>query len=160
MKKVTWTLAMLVAAILTGGAAYAQDVNEPTQQDMPARPTANTLDKALIANEKKINEAFAKGDKATFAALVSPTSISADANGFMKSSDMAAILDQAKITSWAISDEKVTWIDPNTAIVTYKWTGAGTVMGQPIPPVTYASTVWAKKGDKWVAVFHQESAAK
>ena len=156
MKKVVLTLAMLA---LTSGAAYAQDVNEPTQQDMPARPAANTLDKALIANEKKINEAVAKGDKASFSALVSPTSISADANGFAKGSDMAAMLEHAKIESWAVSDEKVTWIDPNTAIVTYKWTGAGTFMGQPLPPVTYASTVWTKKGDKWVAVFHQESAA-
>jgi hypothetical protein len=159
MKKVTWTLGMLVVGILTSGAAYAQDVNEPTQQDMPSRPTANTLDKALLASEKKINEAFAKGDKAAFAALVSPTSLSADANGFMKGSDMLAMFEQVKITSWSISDEKVTWIDPNTAIVTYKWTGAGTFMGQPIPPVSYASTVWTKKGDKWVTVFHQESAA-
>ena len=159
MKKVVWTLAMLAVAILTSGAAYAQDVNEPTQQDMPARPAA-TLDKGLIANEKLINEALAKGDKAAFTALVSPTSFSADANGFMKSSDMLAMFEHAKITTWAMSDEKVTWVDPNTAIVTYKWTGAGTFKGQPIPPVTYASTVWTKKGDKWVAVFHQESAAK
>ena len=156
MKKVVWTLAMLA---LTSGAAYAQDVNEPAQQDMPARPVANTLDKGLIANEKKMNEAFAKGDKAAFAALVSPTSVSADGNGFMKGSDMLAMFEQLKITSWAINDEKVTWVDPNTAIVSYKWTGAGTFMGQPIPAVTYASTVWTKKGDKWVAVYHQESEA-
>ena len=87
MKKVVLTLAMLA---LTSGAAYAQDVNEPTQQDMPARPAANTLDKALIANEKKINEAVAKGDKASFSALVSPTSISADANGFAEGSVVRA----------------------------------------------------------------------
>jgi hypothetical protein len=142
MKKVLWTLAILA---LTSGAAYAQDVNEPTQQDMPARPVANTLDKGLIGNEKKINEAIAKGDKAAFAALVSPSSISADANGFVKGSDMLAMFEQAKITSWAMSDEKVTWIDPNNAIVTYKWTGAGTFMGQPLPGTTYSSTVWTKK---------------
>ena len=159
MKNVAWTFAILA---LMSGAAQAQDVNEPTQQAMPERPmsTANTLDKALIANERKMNEAFAKGDKAGFTALVSPTSVSVDANGFAKGSDLLAMFDQAKITSWAISDEKVTWVDPNTAIVTYKWTGAGTFMGQPIPAATYASTVWTKKGDKWLAVFHHESEAK
>ena len=68
-------------------------------------------------------------------------------------------LDQVNITSWKISDEKVSWVDANTAIVTYKWTGAGTFQGQPFPPATYASTVWTKKGDKWLAVFHQESEA-
>ena len=159
MKKVTWTLAMLVAAILTGGAAYAQDVNEPTQQDMPARPTANTLDKALIANERKVADAISKADKAAFTALVAPTGWSVDSMGAMKVSDLVAAFDQLKVTSWAISDEKVSWVDGNTAILTYKWTGAGTFQGQPIPTSVFASTVWTKKADKWVAVFHQESEA-
>jgi hypothetical protein len=32
-------------------------------------------------------------------------------------------------------------------------------MNQPVPPMTYASTVWTERNGKWVAVFHQESAA-
>ena len=43
--------------------------------------------------------------------------------------------------------------------VAYKWTGSGTFAGQPFPSTVYASTVWTKKGDKWIAVFHQESEA-
>lgn len=158
MKKAIWTLAML--ALMTG-AAYAQDVNEPTQQPMERKlSTANTLDKALIANERKINEAVAKGDKATFSALVLPTAWMADGNGFMKTSDFLAGFADIKLSSWAIGDEKVSWVDNNTAIVTYKWTGAGTWQGQPLPAATYASTVWTKKGDKWIAVYHQESDLK
>jgi hypothetical protein len=156
MKKVVWTLAMLA---LTSGAAYAQDVNEPTPQAQPAMLSSSTLDKALIANERKINDAVAKGDKTAFSALVAPTAWMADGSGFMKTSDFLPMFADVKITSWAISDEKVSWVDSNTAIVTYKWTGAGTFQGQPIPASTYASTVWTKKGDKWVAVYHQESEA-
>ncbi|HYT67539.1 MAG TPA: nuclear transport factor 2 family protein [Vicinamibacterales bacterium] len=158
MKKVVWTLAMLA---LTCGAASAQDVNEQTAQAMPERQmsTANTLDKALIANERKINDAVAKGDKAAFTALVAPNAWSADGNGFMKVSDFVPMLDQYKVTSWEIADEKVSWIDNNTAIVTYKWTGAGTFQGQPLPSPVYASSVWTKKGDKWLVAFHQESEA-
>jgi hypothetical protein len=157
MKKVVWTLALLA---LTTGAAYAQDVNEPTPQGAAQMSTANTLDKALIANERKAGDALAKGDKAAFLALVAPTGWAGDSTGFMKVSDFAAMFDQVKVTSWAMSDEKVTWVDPNTAILTYKWTGAGTFQGQPMPGTVYASTVWTKRGDKWVAVFHQESEAK
>jgi ketosteroid isomerase-like protein len=156
MKKVLWSLALLS---MTSGIAAAQDVNElvpaPGYQAAPERP----LDKALIANEHKINEAVAKGDKAAFTALVSADATSIDGMGLMKVSDFAAMLDQVKITNWKISDETVAWADPNTAIVTYKWTGSGTFQGQPVPAQTYCSTVWTKKGDKWVAVFHQESEA-
>ena len=156
MKKVVLTLAAL--AVVCGSEA-AQDVNEPTQQPMATASTANTLDKALLANERKLNDAVAKGDKNLFVSLVSPNAWSADSGGFMKVSDFVAAFDQIKVTSWSMSDEKVNWIDGNNAIVTYKWVGAGTFHGQPLPATTYASTVWTKKGDKWVVTFHQESEA-
>jgi hypothetical protein len=120
----------------------------------------STLDKALIANERKLNDAVAKGDKATFLAMIAPGAWMADGGGFMKAADLGPMFEQIKISNWAIADEKVLWADANTAIVTYKWTGSGTFQGQPVASPTYASTVWAKKGDKWVALYHQESEAK
>ena len=162
MKKVVWTLGMLA---LTSGMAFGQDVNEPVQPPPPfvqrAVPAGqHAADSVLIANERKMNDAVAKGDKAAFSALASPDAMSADGNGFMKVSEFAAVLDKVKLTSSTLTDEKVWWADPNTAIVTSTWTGAGTYMGQPVPTKTYSSTVWTKKGDKWLAVFHQESEAK
>jgi hypothetical protein len=156
MKKVVWTLGFLA---LTSGRATAQDVNElvPPPEYQAAVPERSPLDKALLANENKINEAVAKGDKAGFAALVSPDAWSIDAMGPMKVADFIAVFDQIKITTWKMSDEKVAWADQNNAIVTYKWTGSGTFQGQPLPAQTYCSSVWTKKGDKWVVVFHQES---
>lgn len=165
MKKVVWTLGMLA---LTSGLALAQDVNEPTPaaaQAAPAKAAAApaggqaALDAALIANERKVNEAVAKGDKATFNSLVAADAMSADSGGFMKVSDFAGMFDQVKVKTWKLTDEKVWWVDPNTAIVTSTWTGSGTFQGQPMPPKTYCSSVWTKKGDKWVAVYHQESEA-
>ena len=56
-------------------------------------------------------------------------------------------------------DTKVLWVDDKTAVVTYTWMGAGTYMNQPIPGTMYASTVWTERDGKWLAVFHQETAA-
>lgn len=154
------TAACVLAALLIGsGAAMAQDVNEPTPQQNAPAAAANTLDKTLIANERKVVDAIAKGDKAAFQSLVTPTAQSADGRGFGKVSDFIAMLDQVKVASWTMSEEKVTWVDPTTAIVTYKLTAAGTVQGQPMPSTVYSSSVWTKKGDKWLAVFHHESEA-
>jgi len=142
MKKVVWSLSMLA---LTAGIAFAQD--------------KAALDKALIANEHKVNEAVAKNDKAAFTALVAADGWAADGTGFMKNSDFIPMIDQVKVKSYKISDEKVQWVDANTAIVGYLWEGSGTFQGQPFPSKVYASTVWTKKGDKWIAVYHQESEA-
>ena len=118
-----------------------------------------SIEKALVANERKLNEAVAKGDKATFTSLIAPGAWSADGNGFMKVGDFVAVFDQLKVTSWTISDSTVQWVDDNNAIVLYTWTGAGTFQGHPIPKKVYVSTVWTKKADKWLAAYHQESEA-
>lgn len=157
MKKVVWALAMLA---LTSGMAAAQDVNEMVAeyQDNTA-VDHSVINKALIANEHKLADAMMKKDKATVAALIAPDAWLADANGFMKSSELVNELNQLAIERFQISDEKVIWVDATTALVAYKWTGSGTFLGQPFPPEVYASTVWTKKAGKWVAMYHQESEA-
>jgi hypothetical protein len=131
--------------VLSAGLAAAQD--------------KAATEKALIANENKVNDAVAKGDKAAFSALVPSDSMMADGNGVMTTADFLPVFDTVKITTWKITDAKVEWVDASTAIVIYTWTGTGTFQGQKVPPKVYASTVWTKRGDKWVAVYHQESAA-
>jgi len=116
-------------------------------------------EKALIANETKITEAVAKHDVKTFTDLVAADALSANEGGFMKAADFVKTMDQMKLGPWHLMDEKVTWVDDKTAIVTYTWMGSGTYMSHPIPATTFASTVWTDKNGKWVAVFHQESAA-
>jgi len=151
MKKVVWTLGVLA---LTAGLAAAQEKAAPKK----AAGEHSAADKAIIANEEKVNDAFIKGDAATFKSLVAADAWAVDASGF---SDMAAIdkmMADAKITESHMSGAKVLWADPSTAIITYKWTGKGTFMGQPVKPA-YVGSVWTKKGDKWVAVYHQETEA-
>jgi len=160
-KKVVWTLGALV---LSAGLAAAQEKPATKKPSAPAPKAAasgehSALDKALIANEHRINEAVAKGDKAAFSALVSSDSAMADESGYMTTADFLPVFDTVKVSSWKMSDEKVHWAGPNAAVVTYVWTGKGTFQGQPIPDKTYSSTVWTKKDGKWVAIYHQESAA-
>ena len=158
-KRIVLTLGILA---ITGGLARAQEVNElvpAPEYQAAAAPERSALDKALIANENKVAEALMKKDKGAFSALVSANGWSIDGNGFMKTSDLTAALDQLVIKSYKISEERISWVDPNTAVLAYKWTGSGTFAGQPFPSTVYASTVWTKKADKWVAVFHQETEA-
>ena len=106
---------------------------------------------------------MAKGDLAGFKQHVSADGWSMDGmTGRMAVAEFIKMFPQMtkdmKIASWDISDFKTVWVDANTAVLTYKWTGKGTYQGQPIPSPTWSSTVWAKRNGKWTAVFHQESA--
>ena len=141
MKRAIWALALLA---LIPGISSGQD--------------KAALEKTLIANERKINEAVAKGDKAGFEALIAPGAVSVDKGGFMPVAEFIKVFDQIKITSWKIDNPQVQWIDASNAMVNYTWTGAGTLMKQPVDSPTLSSTLWTKKGTKWLATFHAEVA--
>jgi ketosteroid isomerase-like protein len=140
-------LVMLLSLTVAAPALLAQDA---------------ATEKTLIANERAIIDAFAKGNRATVEKFVARDGFGVDPMmGRMTNADMFKMFDQMakdmKIASWTITNEKVLWADPNTAILNYTWTGKGTYQGQPMPSPTFASTVWTKRGGNWIALFHQET---
>lgn len=63
------------------------------------------------------------------------------------------------VTSYAFSDFKMHRFAGDTIIITYKASQDAICGGNKLPPVVYASTVYVKQGDSWLAAFHQETAA-
>jgi len=123
-------------------------------------------EKALIDHERNINEAVAKGDKAAFLALTAGDGVWTErpleaqrGGGFVPVTMFVEAFDQIKVTRWEMVNPHVLWIDPTTAVVLYAWIGSGSFMNQSFAPTTIASTVWTKRGDRWVALYHQESDA-
>ena len=146
---------MKLVRVLMVGMLIAGGVTTIRAQDPAA-------EKAIVANERAINEAIGKGNLAGFKEYVALDGWAIDSMSgrgsiadFVKGFD--AMVKDTKMSSWDISDSKVQWVDANTAVHTYKWTGNGTYKGQPIPSPVWASTVWTKKSGKWTAVFHHES---
>jgi hypothetical protein len=105
-------------------------------------------EKQLIANERAINGAFAKGDVKTFYSMIDRTGVGIDNMGVTKIADLEQIIPTAKIANWTIDDMHVVWVNADTAILYYKWSGGGTVMGQPVPSPVYSSSVWTKRAGK------------
>jgi hypothetical protein len=147
--KTTARILMIAAAMSAAATIYVN------AQDAQA-------EKTLIANERAIAGALAKGNLAGFKQHVAADGWSIDSMGgrmsvaaFIK--DFDTMMKDMKVTSWDISDTQTIWAGADTAILTYKWIGAGTYQGQPIPSPVWCSTVWTKRAGKWTAVFHQES---
>ena len=135
----------------------------PAKKGAPASKGASdkaAIEQALIANERKINDAVVKGDLAAFKAGVAEDAWSIDEMmGVSPVSEFEKMLQpgMAKITDMKLDDFKVFWADASTAVLTYTWTGKGTMMDQPVKSPTFVSTVYTNRGGKWVAVFHQET---
>jgi ketosteroid isomerase-like protein len=147
-------MAMAMTAALTGLGVSAQ-----TGGSMMTDHSA--VEKALIANENAVNDAFAKKDVAKMKSFIADDAVAVDMGGVTAVGDMMKMIPtmDMKLTEQALSNYKFVWVDANTAVLSYTWTAKGMAMGQPVQSPVYASTVWAKRGTKWVAVFHQESVA-
>ena len=127
----------------------------------PAAENHAAIEKQIVAAERAVNEAVAKNDMKTFHANLAPDAVSLDAGGVTKvnNPDFDKMMATVKVTSWNIDGSQFYWADDATVVHMYRWTGKGTVQGQPVPSPVWNSTVWANKGGKWLAVFHQETTA-
>ena len=146
MKK---TMCLTLAALMaTASLAFAQD--------------NKAVNDALMKKENDLLVALQKKDFTTFKKNIMGGAWSVDESGYMTVDDMLKTMADPKANfmwTYKVSDMKVINVDANAAIVTYKIDQKGTMMGQPFPPVIYASSVWANHGGNWMAVFHQESTA-
>lgn len=129
--------------------------------DAQAPPDRAAIEKTLMANETKINDAFMKKDIATLKTLIADDGMGVDMMGVSSVSETYKQLPtmDMKISESQLSGFKYVWVDANTVVLTYTWTGKGTMMGQPVPSPAYGSTVWNKRPNGWRAVFHQETTA-
>lgn len=113
--------------------------------------------KQIEANERAINVAIQKGDVNAFKALVADDGVAVDGSGAMPVSEFVKMFAQIKLASFTIEQPKVMFLNDTAAVITYRFTGKGSMMGQPMPSPVLASTVYALRGGKWMAVFHQET---
>jgi hypothetical protein len=146
MRKIIATIpAMLLALAVTHA------------QDQTAAKADDPFEKMLIANERALHETVAKADKASFLSLVLPEGVWTTRQGFVPMKLLVDGLDSFKLTKWDIVNPHVTRLDEDSAVVLYVWTGTGTFQNQPLAPTTLASTVWARRNGKWLAVHHQQT---
>ena len=126
----------------------------------PAASNHAAVEKQVVAAERAVNEAIAKGDMKTFHANLANDAVVVDPSGILKvNADFDKMLLGMKMQSWNIDGSQFYWVNDSSVIHMYRWTGKGTYEGRPIDSPTWASTVWANKGGKWLAVFHQETNA-
>lgn len=153
------TLLLALASVVS-----AQDATKPTPEASPKPKPAMSkaqIQKNLVATEKKLWEAWKNKDPKPFKAWVAADSIGIGDQG---TQNKAALLKDiaaggCEVKSFELSEFKLTMIDSDAAVLTYKGTADGTCGGVPIP-AAWASSTYVRRGGKWWAITHQETPAK
>jgi hypothetical protein len=133
--------------------------NKPEAKPAAAGDSSKTPEPVAddpIAREKQVWDAIKKKDYDRFASFLADDQIEVFAWAVNDKAGSIEGIKQVDLSSAVLSDFKAMKLDDNAAIVTYMMKGSG-----PIDPAgARASTVWARRDGKWLAVYHQDTEIK
>jgi uncharacterized protein (TIGR02246 family) len=149
MKKI---LMVVMVAIATSSIASGQ-----------AKASTDTSDSAeaqIISLEKQAVEAWKNKNGSFFQSFLSEDTSLLGSMGLIdsKSQIVSAIsAPNCEVKNYSLSNFRVAMLTKDTAVLTYKAVQDVTCDGKPEPAEVWSSTVYVKRGGKWLAAFHQET---
>jgi ketosteroid isomerase-like protein len=152
---------LTVAAVLVYTAyarnALATDANAANTAEKTAPDAPTTV--ALVTLEKSAYAAWKSKDAKFWDTFLSDKFVGWGSSGRL---DKAAATREytgadCEIKSYALSDEHMSPLGKDAALLTHKVTVNGTCGGQEIPADSWAAGVYVREGDKWKGAFHAEA---
>ena len=123
-----------------------------------AANTATAAKDALAAREKQAFEAWKSKDGKFFEGLLVPGFVMMEgAHRGDKASAVKMISENpCTVGTYSMSDEKVTNVSPQVAVITTKVTADVTCEGKKMPSPVTGVTVYVRDGSDWKAAYHAE----
>jgi hypothetical protein len=160
--------------LLTAVAAFALTACEPasnTAVNSNAKPAnvansnanstaaAAPTKESLMALETKANEAWKNKDLKFWDTFLSSRMIGYSKDGKFGKADLAKMMENEKceVKSYALSEEQMTQLGPDAAMVTYKNAQDATCNGQKVPANVWVATIYVREGGEWKALWHGEA---
>ncbi|HXL79716.1 MAG TPA: DUF4440 domain-containing protein [Pyrinomonadaceae bacterium] len=156
MKKLFVLIAALIAvAACTAPPANRETVNSSTVAEKPSVPPITEAD--AIAKEKAVWDTVTKKDYDAFAGMLDSGQLEVTADGVLEKSGSVLMVKDFEPRELTFSDWKFLSIDKDAYMVVYTVAIKGKNKGKEFPPATvHASSAWANRNGKWLAVYHQE----
>jgi hypothetical protein len=124
-------------------------------------PNGGALQDTLIALEKRSWEAWKNRDGKFFDAFLSDDHLEV---GFGGLANKAAVVNMVgspvcAVKSYTVDKFKCTQIDTNVAVLNYYATQDTVCYGKPVPSPVWVTSLFVKRGERWVNVLYQHSEA-
>ena len=152
---------VLVLVTIFGGVCLAQ-----TPASTPSKPrpqmTSAQLEAHLTGIERKFWEGWAKGDVKPFKEHIAPDAIIVGENGTLDKESIIKAIEAGgcDVRSYDLHDFKLVKTSGDTAVLAYRGTQDATCGGEVAPKTVWISSVFVRRRGKWLAVAHQETAAR
>jgi len=144
MKKIIMIMAIAIAA---SSVAFGQ-----------MKSKDNSVDARLIALEKQSWEEWKNKNGNFFQTLLTDEAVNVGVGGLSnKSQIVKSTSSDCDVKSFSVDNFKVVMLDKDAALLTYTAMQDGVCGGRTIPAKVFASSVYVKRGGKWLNAFYQET---
>jgi hypothetical protein len=155
MKKLYVLISLLLVVAACAAPPANQNVNTSTVAEKPSAPAMTEAD--AIAKEKAVWDAITKKDYDGFAAMLDSGQLEVMSDGVMDKAQSVTSVKDFEPTETTFSNWKFLSIDKDAYVVVYDANMKGKLKGKEFPPATvHASSAWANRDGKWLAIYHQE----
>ena len=116
----------------------------------------------ILALEHRVWKALSTGDAAADTDLLDPAFVGVYPDGVASRADHAAQVDAGpSVGRYAIEAARLLRLSPDTVLLSYHATYTRPRDGEGVPPrAMYVSSIWTRRGTRWVNVFSQDTPAR
>ena len=148
-------LSLLAAGSICFGQASPSPSASASSSPTPFKTLRSASKEAAIEKlEKSVTDAFKNKQTNLFKQYLDPEFSAVDAEGIKDADAEVEDMQKTDLRNYSFADMKVTLLSPKMAIIKYKVTTQSTSSGRDTSGTYYATTVWTKRGGKWLAVLH------
>jgi uncharacterized protein (TIGR02246 family) len=122
--------------------------------------SASTLQEQIVAQERAGLEALKTGDLAAFAASTADEAVFVDAHGPATKAEVVEHTAAFRLTDYTMADVRFVPVTADSGLIVYTLTESGTSHGKEFTARVHVSSLWLKRGGKWLCAFSQETAAR
>jgi len=112
------------------------------------------------ALEKKAWVAWQNRDLASIKRLCAPDYISTDGKGTVTLTDIERSISNTQIRDYNLGEMKGVCLSKDVVVLYFPAKVSGTEFGKTIPRYLSVSSVWVRRGGKWLSVFVHEAPVK
>ena len=117
----------------------------------------NSVQEQIVAKERQELDVLKTGDKEGFANLLADDALFLDPRGTGSKAEVVSHVSDFRLEEYSMEDIRFVPLSTNSGLIAYKLTQKGNAHGKEFSAKAYASAIWAKRGDRWLCIFSQET---
>jgi len=155
------TVAVLtISSVLLGERPGTHVAAAQSLESHDASAKENSIEQQIVSKEREGLDALRTGDLERFGNLTADEAVMVDAQGPATKTQVLKNVAGFTLTEYSMEDVRFVPVSASTGLITYKITEKGASHGKEFAAQAYVSSVWTKRGAKWVCLFSQETAVR